>query len=88
MLGSLELLTMFILFAFVSSIPLRSVKCKPKPSLSGLFDRPKYRKRKIIERMFGWLEENCRIVTRFDKLAKSYAAMVSLACSMRCVRHL
>ena len=29
-----------------------------------------------------------RIVTRLDKLAKSYAAMVSLACSMRCLRHL
>ncbi len=52
-----------------------------------LFDRPKYRKRNIIERMFGWLKENRRIVTRFDKLAKSYAAMVSLACAMRCLRH-
>ncbi|MGK0162995.1 IS5/IS1182 family transposase, partial [Pseudomonas mosselii] len=39
-------------------------------------------------RMFGWLKENRRIVTRFDKLAKSYAAVVSLACSMRCLRHL
>ncbi|BBH46096.1 hypothetical protein KU43P_25730 [Pseudomonas sp. KU43P] len=33
----------------------------------------------IIERMFGGLKENRRIVTRFDKLAKSYAAMVSQA---------
>ena len=46
------------------------------------------RQRNITERMFGWLKENRRIVTRFDKLAKSYAAMVSLACSMRCLRHL
>ncbi|WP_414892466.1 IS5 family transposase [Pseudomonas serboccidentalis] len=69
-------------------IPLRSMKRKPKPGLSRLFDRPKYRQRNIIERMFGWLKENRRIVTRFDKLAKSYAAMVSLACSMRCLRHL
>ncbi|WP_087502955.1 IS5 family transposase [Pseudomonas sp. SID14000] len=60
----------------------------PKPGLPRLFDRPKYRQRNIIERMFGWLKENRRIVTRFDKLAKSYAAMVSLACSMRCLRHL
>lgn len=51
-------------------------------------DRPKYRQRNIIERMFGWLKENRRIVTRFDKLVKSYAAMVSLACSMPCLRHL
>ncbi len=27
-------------------------------------------------------------MTRFDKLAKSYVAMVSLACSMRCLQHL
>lgn len=47
-----------------------------------------YRQRNIIERLFGWLKENRRIVTRFDKLAKSYAAIVSLACSMRCSRHL
>lgn len=64
------------------------MKRKPKPGLPRLFDRPKYRQRNIIERMFGWLTENRRIVTRFDKLAKSYAAMVSLACSMRYLRHL
>ena len=69
-------------------IPLRSMKRKPKPGLSRLFDRPKYRQRNVIERMFGWLKENRRVVTRFDKLAKSYSAMVSLACVMRCLRHL
>lgn len=52
------------------------MKRKPKPSLSTLFDRPKYRQRNIIERMFGWRKENRRIVTRLEKLAKSYAAMV------------
>ena len=64
-------------------IPLRSMKRKPKPGLPRLFNRPKYRQRNIIERMFGWLKENRRIVTRFDKLARRYAAMVSLACAMR-----
>lgn len=68
--------------------PMRPMKRKPKPGLPRLFDRPKYRQRNIIERMFGWLKGNRSIVTRFDKLAKSYAAMVSLACSMRCLRHL
>ena len=68
-------------------ILLRGMKRKPKPGLSRLFDRPKYRQCNIIERMFGWLKENRRIVTRFDKLAKSYAEMVSLACAMRCLRH-
>ncbi|KPY07278.1 ISPs1, transposase OrfB [Pseudomonas coronafaciens pv. oryzae] len=50
-----------------------------------LFDRPKYRERNIIERMFGWLKENRRIGTRYNKLAKTYAAMVTLACSLRCL---
>ncbi len=71
-----------------SVIPMRSMKRKPKPGLPRLFDRPRCRQCNIIERMFGWLIENRRIVTRFDKLAESYAAMVSLACFMRCSRHL
>jgi len=62
-------------------IPLRSMKRKLKPGLPRLFDHPKYRQRNIIERMFGWLKENRRIVTRLDKLAKSFVAMVSLACA-------
>lgn len=69
-------------------IPLRSMKRKPKPGLPRLFDRPKYLQRNIIECMFGWLKKNRRIVTRFDKLTKSYATMVSLACSMLCLRQL
>jgi transposase len=69
-------------------IPLRSMKRKPKPGLPRVFDFPEYRRRDVIERMFGWLKENRSIVTRFDKLAESYVAMVSQACAMRCVRHL
>lgn len=45
-------------------ISLRSMKRKPKPGLPRLFNRPKYRQRSIIERMFGWQKENRRIVTR------------------------
>ncbi|UQB34127.1 IS5 family transposase [Pseudomonas tremae] len=67
-------------------IPLRAMPRKPRPGLPRLFDRPKYRQRNIIERMFGWLKENRRIGNRYDKLAKSYAAMVTLACSLRCMR--
>ncbi len=58
-------------------IPLRTMKRKPKLGLPRLFDKPKYRQRNIIERMFGWLKENRRIGTRYDKLAKSFGAMVS-----------
>ena len=67
-------------------ISLRSIKRKPKPGLPRLFDRPKYQQRNVIEHMFGWLKESRRIVTRFNKLAKSFEAMVSLACAMQCVR--
>lgn len=42
-------------------IPQRTLKRKPKPGLPRLFDRPKYRQRNIIERMFGWLKENIRL---------------------------
>lgn len=67
-------------------IPQRTMKRKPKPGLPRLFDRPKYRQRNIIERMFGWLKESRRIGTRYDKLARSFAAMVTLACTLRCLR--
>ncbi|WP_139182075.1 IS5 family transposase [Pseudomonas flexibilis] len=67
-------------------IPLRSMKRKARPGLPRLFDRPKYRQRNIIERMFGWLKESRRIGTRYDKLARSFAAMVTLACTLRCLR--
>ncbi len=69
------------------AIPLPTMNRKPKPGLPRLFDQPKLRQRNFIERMFGWVKENRRIGTRYDKLAKSFAAMVSLACTMRCLRH-
>lgn len=61
---------------------------KYKPGLPRMFDRPKYRQRNIIEGMFGWLKENSRIMTRLNKLTKSYAAIASLACSILCLLHL
>ncbi len=67
-------------------IPLRTMKRNPKPGLPRLFDRPKYRQRNIIERMFGWLKESRRIGTRYDKQARSFAAMVTLACTLWCLR--
>ncbi|NWO04661.1 MAG: transposase, partial [Alteromonadaceae bacterium] len=34
----------------------------------------------------GWLKELRRIATRYDKLARSFHAMVCLACIQRCLR--
>lgn len=66
------------------------VLCSGAPwrDLPRRFDKPKYTQRNIIERMFGWLKGSRRIGTRYDKLAESFAAMVSLACSMRCLKQL
>lgn len=69
-------------------IPLRIMKRKPEPGLPRLFDKPRYAQRNIIERRFGWLKDNRRIGTHYDKLAESFPAMVSLACSLRCLKQL
>lgn len=69
-------------------IPYGVMKRKPKPGLPRLLDKPKYRERNVIERLFSWLKEHRRLATRYCKLATRYAAMVTLACCRRCLRHL
>ncbi|MCL5424931.1 MAG: IS5/IS1182 family transposase, partial [Gammaproteobacteria bacterium] len=34
----------------------------------------------------GWLKEKRRLNTRYDKLASSFKAMVTLACIEQCMR--
>lgn len=67
-------------------IPLRKMHRKPRPGLPRLFDEPQYKKRNVIERLFSWLKEKRRICTRYDKLASSFKAMVTLACIESCLR--
>ncbi len=43
------------------------------------FDRQAYRGRAVIEQCVGWLKENRRIVTRFEKLAVNFHGMLQLA---------
>jgi transposase len=50
------------------------------------FDKDAYRGRNIIERLVGWLKESRRVLTRFEKTAKNYAAMIKLACIHRYLR--
>lgn len=64
------------------------MKRKLKPGLPRLFDKPKYRERDVIERLFGWLKEHRRRATRDCQLATSYVAVVTLACRRRSLRHL
>ena len=43
------------------------------------FDRTLYRRRNVVERLVGWLKENRRLATRYEKLAVNYLALVKLA---------
>jgi transposase len=50
------------------------------------FDRDSYRGRNIVERLVGWLKENRRIFSRFEKTAKNFAGMIKLAFIRRYLR--
>ena len=43
------------------------------------FDREKYRRRNIVERLIGWLKESRRILSRFEKTAVNYGGMLKIA---------
>ena len=43
------------------------------------FDKAAYRERSLVERCVGRLKEHRALATRYDKLARSFAAMVALA---------
>jgi transposase len=47
------------------------------------FERELYRRRNVIERCIGWLKENRRIATRFEKLAVQYMGMLKIAMILR-----
>lgn len=42
------------------------------------FDKASYRQRNVVERCVGWLKGFRRIGTRFEKLATTYSAMLTL----------
>lgn len=50
------------------------------------FDRAAYRERNIVERLIGWLKESRRVLTRFEKTAVNFLAMVKWACVKRYLR--
>ena len=69
-------------------IPLRKMIRKPKPAAPRRLNKPQYTRRGIIERMFCWLKDNHLIGNRYDNLEDSFSAMLSLDCSLRCLRQL
>lgn len=50
------------------------------------FDRGAYRRRNVVERLIGWLKECRRIATRFEKRAKHFLAMITLAAMRRLLK--
>lgn len=50
------------------------------------FDKDAYRERNHVERCIGWLKENRRIATRYEKLAITYRAMIQLGMARRFLR--
>ncbi len=67
-------------------IPRRtySETARPNPD----FDSDLYKRRNVIERCGSWLKECRRVLTRFEKLAVNYLAMVGLAMIERYLRML
>jgi transposase len=65
----------------VPVIPYRGVYLPDASSLTpeDFYDTALYRKRNIIERVFGRLKENKRIAMRFDKLDHTFISFISLA---------
>jgi putative transposase len=55
-------------------IPNNPTRKRPHP-----FNRPLYRQRNLVERMFCRLKDWRRIATRYDKLAANFAAAVAIA---------
>lgn len=43
------------------------------------FDKQKYRRRNVVERVIGWLKINRRVATRYEKNALHYLAVVKIA---------
>jgi transposase len=58
-----------------------SAVIKPNPTRKNvpLFDKAIYRLRNLIERAFSHLKDWRRVATRYDKLARNFAATVALA---------
>ena len=50
------------------------------------FDKKTYRQRCVVEQCVGWLKENRRICTRFEKLAVHFHGMLQLAIIKRYLR--
>ena len=51
------------------------------------FDKETYRRRNIVERLIGWLKENRRVFSRFEKTAKNFGGMIKMAFIQQYLRY-
>ena len=67
-------------------IPLREDQRAKQHRTDQVFDRTAYKERNVVERCVGRLKECRRILTRFEKLAVNYLAMIKVGMIERLLR--
>jgi hypothetical protein len=65
--------------------PHKSNRSRPKPQDGRQLRR--YCRRWKIERLFAWLQNYRRIVTRYERYAFNFLGFIYLACLMILIRH-
>ena len=48
----------------------------------------RYKRRWKVERLFAWLQNSRRLVTRYERRAANFSGLLHLACAMILLRHL
>ena len=62
-------------------------RCRRVPTQDGRALR-RYRRRWKIERLFAWLQQFRRLVTRYERRAANFLGLVQLGCIVILLRHL
>jgi len=69
--------------AFRKYLHQRNIRCtiphRANEHHKGMFNKPAYRKRNLVERLINRLKQFRRIATRYEKRATNFSAMITLA---------
>lgn len=68
---------MFLAMGITPVIPSKSNEDRDARAVE--FDKDRYRKRNIVERLIGWLKECRSVFARFEKTAINYSGMIKMA---------
>lgn len=69
-------------------IPSRKRRDGTYPPGAPAFDKDKYKRRNVVERLIGRLKEFRRVATRYDKLAESFKTFIILGFIRIWLKHL